>query len=403
MIRRLRWQFIGSASIALLVVLVTIIGIINSAIHERAYNRIYTTLDYIVVHDGYLPKVKEQDEDNAYFTPETSYETRYFTMVFNKDGSLAKASMDKVAAITKEDAIALTKKVDDDRGKIKYADLIYFYRVVTKKDGSRMIVFIDGTNQASFASSMFSMSLWLGFLSFAGFFTLVCLLSGKAIKPIIRSQQQQKQFITNAGHELKTPLAVISANTEVMEMMNGKNEWTQSTMKQVKRLSGLVAELVTIARLDEREDIVLEQFDYSETLKSVAKDFQPVAAGENLTLKTDIEDLVFVKADKKRLHELANILVDNAIKYCDEKGTVYITLSKGRRVRLTVSNDYRNGANVDYSRFFERFYRADSSHTRISKGGYGIGLSMAESIVAACKGKISVSWKDNVITFEVLL
>ena len=126
MIRRLRWQFIGSASIALLVVLVTIIGIINSAIHERAYNRIYTTLDYIVEHDGYLPKVKEQDEDNAYFTPETSYETRYFTMVFNKDGSLAKASMDKVAAITKEDAIALTKKVDDDRGKIKYADLIYF-------------------------------------------------------------------------------------------------------------------------------------------------------------------------------------------------------------------------------------------------------------------------------------
>lgn len=403
MIRRLRWRFIGSASVALLVVLVTIIGIINSAIHERAYNRIYTTLDYIVAHNGYLPKVKGQSDDNEYFTPETSYETRYFTIVFNKDGTLAKASMDKVAAITKEDAIALTRQVDNDRGHIKYADLTYFYKVVNKKDGSRMIVFIDGTNQSSFASSMLSMSLWLGFGSFVVFFGLLCLLSGKAIKPIIRSQQQQKQFITNAGHELKTPLAVISANTEVMEMMNGKNEWTESTMKQVKRLSGLVSELVTIARLDEREDIMLEHFDYSETVKSVAQDFKSVAAGENLTLKTDIEDLVFVKADKKRLHELANILVDNAIKYCDENGTVLVTLSKGRRVRLTVSNDYRNGANIDYSRFFERFYRADSSHTHIGKGGYGIGLSMAASIVAACKGKISVSWKDNVITFEVLL
>ena len=403
MIRRLRWRFIGSASVALLVVLVTIIGIINSAIHERAYNRIYTTLDYIVAHNGYLPKVKGQSDDNEYFTPETSYETRYFTIVFNKDGTLAKASMDKVAAITKEDAIALTRQVDNDRGHIKYADLTYFYKVVNKKDGSRMIVFIDGTNQSSFASSMLSMSLWLGFGSFVVFFGLLCLLSGKAIKPIIRSQQQQKQFITNAGHELKTPLAVISANTEVMEMMNGKNEWTESTMKQVKRLSGLVSELVTIARLDEREDIMLEHFDYSETVKSVAQDFKSVAAGENLTLKTDIEDLVFVKADKKRLHELANILVDNAIKYCDENGTVLVTLSKGRRVRLTVSNDYRNGANIDYSRFFERFYREDSSHTHIGKGGYGIGLSMAKSIVAACKGKISVSWKDNVITFEVLL
>lgn len=403
MIRRLRWRFIGSASVALLVVLVTIIGIINSAIHERAYNRIYTTLDYIVAHNGYLPKVKGQSDDNEYFTPETSYETRYFTIVFNKDGTLAKASMDKVAAITKEDAIALTRQVDNDRGHIKYADLTYFYKVVNKKDGSRMIVFIDGTNQSSFASSMLSMSLWLGFGSFVVFFGLLCLLSGKAIKPIIRSQQQQKQFITNAGHELKTPLAVISANTEVMEMMNGKNEWTESTMKQVKRLSGLVSELVTIARLDEREDIMLEHFDYSETVKSAAQDFKSVAAGENLTLKTDIEDLVFVKADKKRLHELANILVDNAIKYCDENGTVLVTLSKGRRVRLTVSNDYRNGANIDYSRFFERFYREDSSHTHIGKGGYGIGLSMAESIVAACKGKISVSWKDNVITFEVLL
>ncbi len=309
MIRRLRWRFIGSASVALLVVLVTIIGIINSAIHERAYNRIYTTLDYIVAHNGYLPKVKGQSDDNEYFTPETSYETRYFTIVFNKDGTLAKASMDKVAAITKEDAIALTRQVDNDRGHIKYADLTYFYKVVNKKDGSRMIVFIDGTNQSSFASSMLSMSLWLGFGSFVVFFGLLCLLSGKAIKPIIRSQQQQKQFITNAGHELKTPLAVISANTEVMEMMNGKNEWTESTMKQVKRLSGLVSELVTIARLDEREDIMLEHFDYSETVKSVAQDFKSVAAGENLTLKTDIEDLVFVKADKKRLHELMIIVM----------------------------------------------------------------------------------------------
>ena len=115
MIRRLRWRFIGSASVALLVVLVTIIGIINSAIHERAYNRIYTTLDYIVAHNGYLPKVKGQSDDNEYFTPETSYETRYFTIVFNKDGTLAKASMDKVAAITKEDAIALTRQVENDR------------------------------------------------------------------------------------------------------------------------------------------------------------------------------------------------------------------------------------------------------------------------------------------------
>ena len=396
MIRRLRWRFIGSASVALLVVLVTIIGIINSAIHERAYNRIYTTLDYIVAHNGYLPKVKGQSDDNEYFTPETSYETRYFTIVFNKDGTLARYnSVTWTYSDPKVMAVLQAGPYFDDLADYYQGSSEVGYQVTDTYEFSK-----SSGNSVSFGVGV---AVTLEGTAFVVFFGLLCLLSGKAIKPIIRSQQQQKQFITNAGHELKTPLAVISANTEVMEMMNGKNEWTESTMKQVKRLSGLVSELVTIARLDEREDIMLEHFDYSETVKSVAQDFKSVAAGENLTLKTDIEDLVFVKADKKRLHELANILVDNAIKYCDENGTVLVTLSKGRRVRLTVSNDYRNGANIDYSRFFERFYREDSSHTHIGKGGYGIGLSMAESIVAACKGKISVSWKDNVITFEVLL
>ena len=186
-------------------------------------------------------------------------------------------------------------------------------------------------------------------------------------------------------------------------MINGKSEWTDSTVKQVSRLSELISQLVVLSRLEEKQDIVLSDVDMSAETKSVMESFKSIAETQGITLKTDIADDIHVQADQKGLRELVNILMDNAVKYCDENGTVDVSLSKkGKNAMFIVSNDYAAGEGVDYKQFFERFYREDKSHNS-EKQGYGIGLSMAESLVRMFKGKISVNYKKPVISFTVIL
>ncbi|MDD6550639.1 MAG: HAMP domain-containing sensor histidine kinase, partial [Lachnospiraceae bacterium] len=213
-----------------------------------------------------------------------------------------------------------------------------------------------------------------------------------------------KQFITNASHELKTPLAVIKANTQVQEMMNGKDEWSESTMHQVDRMTGLIQNLVTIVRAEEKEDAGdRTDTDISEAIRDTVKSYAPVAENAGETLNQNIGDGIHMNAVESQIRQLATLLIDNAIKYCDEKGTIDVTvIQKGRGIRLSVSNSYADGKNVDYSKFFERFYRADQSHN-VDKGGYGIGLSIAESLVKQYNGSINASWKDGIITFDCIL
>ena len=232
---------------------------------------------------------------------------------------------------------------------------------------------------------------------------LLSVFSNRVVEPYVKNAEAQKQFITNASHELKTPLAVISANTEVIEMMNGKSEWTESTVSQVNRMSNLISQLVVLSRLEEREDLVLSDVDMSEEVNKVIKDFKAVVDTQGKKLEYTVAENIHVKADEKGIHELTNILVDNAVKYCDEEGTIKVTLSqKGKTTYLAVSNDYKEGTGIDCKRFFDRFYREDQSHNS-EKQGYGIGLSMADSLVRMFKGKINVSYKKPVITFTVTL
>ena len=143
--------------------------------------------------------------------------------------------------------------------------------------------------------------------------------------------------------------------------------------------------------------------DVTEAIKDTVKSYVPVAENAGKTLNQNIAENVHMKAVESQIRQLATLLIDNAIKYCDEKGTIDVTVvQKGKGIRLTVSNSYAEGKNVDYSKFFERFYRADTSHN-VDKGGYGIGLSIADSLVKQYNGSINASWKDGIITFDSIL
>ena len=223
----------------------------------------------------------------------------------------------------------------------------------------------------------------------------------------MRNMENQKAFITNAGHELKTPLAVIKADTEVLEMSSGANEWTRSISNQVDRLTVLVGNLITLAKMGELDKEDLSEVNFSECVKESSDNYRVVISNQGKTLKTEITDNVKVKGIRDGLTEIVNILLDNAQKYCDEKGMIAVELTHTRKnsgAKLIVSNDYAKGKDIDYTKFFDRFYRGDTSHNSgdAKDSGYGIGLSMAEGFVEEFGGKIAADFRDGRISFTVI-
>ncbi len=215
-------------------------------------------------------------------------------------------------------------------------------------------------------------------------------------------------FITNAGHELKTPLAIISANTELQELMEGETEWSISTKEQTERLNHLIGRLIRLARLEEQEDIKLAPQNISVIAEKVASDFAPLFTKEDKNFESLIEADIIEKVAQEEFYELLSILLDNARKYCDPAGTIRLTLKRKayllrKRTCITVSNDYKDGQPANIKRFFDRFYRAETSHNNQTTSGHGIGLSMAQHLVSLFRGKIFVSYKKQVITFTIWL
>ena len=190
-------------------------------------------------------------------------------------------------------------------------------------------------------------------------------------------------------------------------MVNGENEWTRGILKQVHRLSNLINHLILLSKMGEGSQFQMQKalVNISEVASNTAGSFRLLAEEQHKKVEADVEKDVRIQTDEKCFLELLNIFLDNAVKYCDEGGTVRLALRKGKKdgtVALAISNDYAAGEHEDYTRFFERFYRSDESHNS-AKAGYGIGLSMAQEILAMLKGKIRVSWKDGRITFSMVI
>lgn len=438
-IKKLKNKFLVISMCSFIAVMVIIGGLIYIGTLTVSRREAHEVTQSIIDNGGELPSVKtvirddgsddngqdsEDDEDITNPTPKENlnnflktmfgsgrnilsnkdqwYATRYFSVIFDRQNNVADIKADRIASVdlqqAKQYALAVSKNT------FSFGSIGNYYYQVSKQKNRTIVVFVDSTNQIRLTNRILYMALiLLGFGSIISFLVLRA-LSYKVIAPEIRNAEQQKQFITNASHELKTPLAVIKANTQVQEMMNGKDEWSESTMHQVDRMTGLIQNLVTIVRAEEKEDAGdRTDTDISEAIRDTVKSYAPVAENAGETLNQNIGDGIHMNAVESQIRQLATLLIDNAIKYCDEKGTIDVTvIQKGRGIRLSVSNSYADGKNVDYSKFFERFYRADQSHN-VDKGGYGIGLSIAESLVKQYNGSINASWKDGIITFDCIL
>lgn len=411
MFRKLKIRFILLASAAIVCILLTMIAVLNSVRFLQTNGEIQAVLNILSANNGDFPSVEETAESlqNDRITIDTIYQYRYFSVVYNEDKTLYSTNLDHLSNLSKEQALSYANKViknSRSSGGFKVGGQFYSYQITQDSKTKRyLLVVLDSTNYLESRNDFFWLSIQLCFYSFIFFVLVVSGFSNFAIRPYIKNYENQKRFITNAGHELKTPLAIISANTELQELMTGENEWTESTKDQVKRLSNLINQMVVLARLEEQPDVTLVDVNFSEVVKKVAGNFKSVIEKAGKKYEIKLQEDIHVKATEDELYELVSILIDNACKYCDEDGQIFVTLTKakrGKRARLTVANSYADGKNVDYSRFFDRFYREDESHNQ-KQPGYGIGLSMAESLVRIFKGRIWVSYKKGLIGFTVLL
>lgn len=409
MFRKLRIRFIAIASLAILIVLFSVVGVLNSARHVQTVNEINKILTLISDNGGTFPSVSiATSELGDTVSVDTLFQYRFFSAVVDKDGNITSLNLSSISDLTDkqvENYLIKINKSGDTRGDFRYNNHTYSYLVTDESDDSTLIVVLDSTNQVEENITLVHLSLWMSGVSFAFFFLMVSIFSGRVIEPFIRNYERQRRFITNAGHELKTPLAIISANNELVEMMNGESEWTKSTNDQVERMTGLINSLVAMARLEEQPEVVLTDLNFSAIAEDAAEDFKGPVIKDGKQFVMEIQPDIHVKAEEKSLFELVTLLVDNANKYCDAGGTVSVKLSKANRLskaRLEISNTYAEGKNVDYSKFFERFYREDESHNN-KKSGYGIGLSTAQTMVKLFKGSISVSYSGDTITFLVSL
>ncbi len=334
---------------------------------------------------------------------EMPFQARYFWVKFDESGAVTETDTDHIASVTEDTAITYGTRIyekDKENGFVHS----YRYKLTKRDDGTTQIIFADISSQLINIYKLLGQSLLIGACTLIAMFILVFLFSGQAVAPVVESLEKQKRFITDAGHELKTPLAVISANVDVLELESGKSEWSASIKNQVKRMNSLVKNLLTLSRMDEeRMHVVFSDFDMSATVKETAASFEAIAESKSKQYQTDIEDGIHLTGDKNAIVQLTSLLLDNAMKYSSENGSIHVVLSKDKNIVLEVSNTCDSIPSGNLDRLFDRFYRADSSRSRES-GGYGIGLSVARAIAQSHGGNIeALRDGDKIIRFVVTL
>lgn len=496
MLKKLRRKFIAIAMLSVSIVLIAIVGTINIANYISTNEALDARLKLIAGNGGTFPdllergsmgeegnttddsinkgtptpkeppsgrtdvqppedmnqadlkddNLKKNDLKRHGISPESQFDTRYFTVTINSKGEVENIDTSKIASVSSENAAEYAKKLwksgKKGDGKSGFAESCKYLTV--DEDGSTMYIFLSCQRELSTIKTYILASVGISAFGLLVVFVMIYFFSGRILKPVSESYEKQKRFITDASHEIKTPLTIIDANTEVIEMMEGENEWTSSTRKQIARLTSLTEKLVFLSRMDE-EATKLEMFEFSlsDAILDTAEPFKAVAQTKGKKLTIDVTDGILYTGDEKTIRQLVSILLDNAIKYSgcssvscengninkknlnktnlnettqtqnncvttiDPAPEIELTMrASGKNRIITVWNTVDDAANIKKGRqdmLFERFYRTDAS--RNSKtGGFGIGLSAAYAIVKAHKGKITAESKDGrSIKFTIVL
>lgn len=361
MIKSLRRKFIAIAMCSLIGVLVLTVGFINTFSYIDVVNKADSRLSLIEGNNGTFPKNGQPHKDGGMrgggkMSPEAPFETRYFTVTIGESGNVTTVDTGKIAAITTSEASEYATDLyakNSDSG--FYGN--YRYKAVPKSNGT-LYIFLDCSRELSSFWSFLVISILISIAGILVVFALVLIFSKIAVKPFAESYEKQKRFITDASHEIKTPLTIIEANTEVLEMTGAESEWTQSIRNQIKRLSSLTQKLVFLARMDENQGkLEMTEFSLSDAVLETADSFSAVARNSGKTLDINVQNGILLRGNEMTIRELVSVLVDNAVKYSTENGNISVSLvEESGHKKLTVKNSTTALEKGNHDILFERFY-----------------------------------------------
>ena len=404
-IKTLRRKFIAATMLSLAAVLLVILGGVNLMSYQKVISDADAILELLCANSGTFPEFPTGKRpaqaaaqppisaDKPGFgdrglSPETPYESRYFSVVLDETGQVVYTDTVQIAAIDDDTAASYAQAVWQS-GRTSGFWENYRYACRSEANGWRIIFLDCGRTLSGFRTTLLA-SVMLALVGLGAVLVLLLILSGRIIRPVAESYEKQKRFITDAGHELKTPLTIISADTDLAEMECGENEWLEDIRRQAQRLTGLTEDLIYLSRMEEAQPrLQFLEFPISDVVEEMAQSFLAPARSQDKKLEIEVKPMISCNGDEKAVRQLVSILMDNALKYAPPGGHLTLRLERqGRTVVLTVSNTTVYPVDKEsLEHLFDRFYRADQSRNT-QTGGYGLGLSIAKSIVSAHRGKI---------------
>lgn len=407
MIRTLRRRFLLIALASLTGTLAVLCLVINLGYHAITTRRADQVLQMLHQNAGQFPEPEAQADPGAFpgfqVTLETPFETRYVVVRLTGQREVAEVDMEHIAALDREKVIQQVEQILDGGKNSGYSGY-YRYQVFDDGEEGQTIVVLDCFLQLQAANNVLRLTLLASLACIAIVFLLLVFLSRRVVRPFAENLEKQRRFVTDASHELKTPLAIISANTGLLEASLGENRWLASTQVQVSRLDRLIGHLVELARTEETlTEEEIQPVDLSGVVAGQMEDYRLLAQTSGKELESDVAPGVTVRGAADNLKRLCTLLLDNAVKYCDSGGTIRLTLAqRGRWAVLSISNPCAGLDPAQLPRLFDRFYRADASRSR-DTGGYGIGLSTARAIVQRHRGRLTAKSEDGLVVFTARL
>lgn len=343
---------------------------------------------------GQMPR---PDMERPHFEDTPAFQlSTFYSVAISKDGQILETNNSKEGVYSNEDLEQIAREILEN-GRPSGVKGSLLYRMADKGSYT-LVAFMDNTIIKESMTTLFQYTLIFGGLAILALFFLAAYLAKRIVEPLEISYQKQKQFISDAGHELKTPVSVVNANAELLSRELGPNQWLANIQYENERMGMLVGQLLELART-ENVMPVMEAVDFSRLVGGEALPFESVVFEKGLSLRYEIARQIRVQGNSSQLKQLTSILLDNAIRHSRPGGEILLTLENRRsHACLTVVNEGDEIPDGQKKQIFERFYRADPARNSESQH-YGLGLAIAKAIVAAHHGKIDVRCFDGKVAF----
>ncbi len=403
MLKRLHRRMVLLAIVAFFLVITLVAVLVNLINYRVVTERLDHTIGFILRFEEASPSAPPPGPFMELPNKEDNYMTRFFSVRYDEAGELVAVSTNYIAEVDETQALEYADRVRNLKTDSGYIGNYRF--AVSEIDGYKIITFLNVARDQDAMKSLLILSVSVALGSLILVSVIVILLSKRAIKPFAANIESQKQFITNASHELKTPLTSISTSMDVIALEHGEDEWIANVKKQAQRMSKLVNELVVLSRLDEATPFQnKESFSLSDTAWEMVEVCQQEAKAQQKELSVNIQDNVFMVGEKSAIQKMLSVLLENAIRYSDPQTAIrFDVLKKKNKIYIETFNSCKFETPPDIKRLFDRFYRPDISRST-DTGGTGIGLAVAKAVAEKHGGDISAECPDNKsILFRVIL